>query len=125
MDNIEQEVRQFDLGAILNISTCRVFTNMDDVYDVLSYLMGEEVYTHQIPIVADEARPYVLALYPELNGVGVNTVINNYDDAKAFVDEQKQIFGETLPLIPMPKNNNCSYEGLRSRIVEKVKIKDN
>ena len=34
----------FDLGAILNITTGRLFTNMDDVYDVLNYLIGNSFF---------------------------------------------------------------------------------
>ena len=50
MENQEMQ-RDFDLGAILNITTSRLFTNMDDVYEVLDYLTGDSIYTHQIPRV--------------------------------------------------------------------------
>ncbi len=105
MENKEtvKQTKEFDLGAILNISTSRLFTNMDDVYDVLNYLTGDEIYSHQIPRVMKTAKSYVLSLYPELEGIGVDVAISSFEDAKAFVDEQKKTFGEKLPLSPMSK----------------------
>jgi hypothetical protein len=99
----------FDLGAILNITTCRLLTNMDDIYEVLNYLTGDSIYTHQIPRVIKVARSYVLSLYPELNGIDNDVVINSFEDAKIFIDEQKQVFGEKLPLMPMSKADGYSY----------------
>lgn len=101
--------REFDLGAILNITTGRLFTNMDDVYEVLNYLIGDSIYTHQIPRAASAAQAYVLSLHPELKGIGDDAVITSLEDAKAFVDEQKKVFGEKLPLSPMSKTDGYSY----------------
>jgi len=106
---IEKNSKQFDLGAILNITTSRLFTSMDDVYEVLNYLTGDSIFTHQIPRVMDAAKPYVLSLHPELEGVGVDVVINSFEDAKAFVDEQKKIYGDKLSLTPMSKTDGYSH----------------
>src|SRR5574344_113500 len=97
--------RFFDLGAILNITTARLYTNMNDIYDVLNYLTGDNLFTHQIPRVMEYAQDYVLALYPELKGVGVDTPITNIDEATSFVDMQKKKFGDKLPLTPMTKES--------------------
>ena len=105
---IEKKSKQFDLGAILNITTGRLFTNMDDVYDVLNYLIGNSFFIHQMPRIMDAAKPYILSLHPELEGVGVDVVINSFEDAKAFVDEQKKIYGDKLPLKPMSKTDGYS-----------------
>ena len=101
--------KEFDLGAILNITTKRLFTSMEDVYEVLNYLTGDSIYTHQLPRVMPLAKAYVLSLYPELTGVGDTVEINSFDDAKAFIKEQKKVFGNKLPLSPMEKNDGYSY----------------
>jgi len=106
---IEKNSKQFDLGAILNITTSRLFTNMDDVYEVLNYLTGDSLFTHQLPRVMETAKPYVLSLYPQLEGVGVDVVINSFEEAKAFIDEQKKIYGDKLPLTPMSKIDDYSH----------------
>lgn len=106
---IEKNSKQFDLGAILNITTGILFTSMGDVYEVLNYLTGDSIFIHQIPRVMDAAKPYVLSLHPELEGVGVGVAINSFEDAKAFVDEQKKIYGNKLSLTPMSKTDGYSH----------------
>lgn len=101
--------KEFDLGSILNITTKRLFTSMEDVYEVLNYLTGDSIYTHQLPRVMPIAKTYVLSLYPELTGVGDTVEINSFDDAKAFINEQKKVFGNKLPLSPMGKTDEYSY----------------
>ena len=108
MNNPELQ-KDFDLGAVLNITTGRLFTRMDDVYNVLNYLTGDSIFTHQIPRVMEIAKPYVLSLHPELKGVGDDVEIHNFEEAMAFVDEQKKIFGEKLSLKPMSKDDGYSY----------------
>ena len=82
---------------------------MDDVYEILNYLTGDSIFTHQIPRVMNAVKPYVLSLHPELKGVGVDVVINSFEDAKTFVDEQKKIYGDILSLTPMSKTDGYSY----------------
>lgn len=117
---IEKNSKQFDLGAILNITTGILFTSMDDVYEVLNYLTGDSIFTHQIPRVMDVAKPYVLSLHPELEGVGVDVAINSFEDAKAFVDEQKKIYGNKLSLTSMSKTDGYSHA---DPIEEAIEIK--
>lgn len=101
--------KEFDLGVILNITTMRLFTNMEDVYEILNYLTGDNIYTHQIPRVMSIAKTYILSLYPELTGVGNTVEINSFDDAKVFINEQKKVFGNKLSLSPMEKTDGYSY----------------
>lgn len=106
MDNIDESLhKEFDLGAILNITSGRLFTNMDDIHEVLEYLTGNDMYKHMIPESAALAKAYCLLLHPELQGVGKDVKIKNQKDADKFVAEQKKIFGETLPLTPIGKTN--------------------
>lgn len=109
MKNIGNESKEFDLGAILSITAGRLFTDMDDYYDILSYLIGEKVSTLSILSDGDVAKKYILSLYPELEGIGVGVVINSYKDVEKFVGEQKKIYGDKLSLTPMPRINDDSY----------------
>lgn len=101
--------KEFDLGAILNITTKRLFTSMEDVYEVLNYLTGDSICSHQIPRVMPIAKTYILSLHPELTGVGDTVEINSFDDAKAFINKQKKVFGNKLLLSPMGKTDGYSY----------------
>lgn len=117
--------KEFNLGAILNITTNRLFTNLEDVYEVLNYLTGDSVYTHQIPRVMPIAKAYILSLYPELTGVGDTVEINSFDDAKAFISEQKKVFGNKLPLSPMGKTDGYSHVDPIEEAVDIISEKTN
>ena len=109
MNNEEEKLqREFDLGAVLNITSGRLFTKMDDIYDVLDYLTGSKLFTHMLPEAGALAKSYVLLLHPELQGVGADVVINSQEDADKFVAEQKKIFGETMVLSPIGKSKEIS-----------------
>ena len=99
----ENNERTFDLGSVLTVTTGRLFTEMDNVYDILNYLSNDNIFTHQIPRVMKTAQPYVLARYPQLEGVGQDVVINGWEDAKTFLDSQKAVLGDSFALSPMPK----------------------
>ncbi len=99
----ENNERNFDLGTVLTVTTGRLFTDMDNLYDVLNYLSNDEIYTHQIPRVIRTAGAYVLQKYPQLDGVGKDVVINNEQDVKTFLDRQKDVYGDSFGLSPMPE----------------------
>lgn len=95
--------REFDLGAVLNITTGRLFTNMGDVEEVCTFLARKAKDNMSSLLDQGVMRDYILSVYPELTGVGTDVVIKDFDDAKAYVDSQKKAFGERLPLTPMSK----------------------
>ena len=99
----ENNERTFDLGSVLTVTTGRLFTEMDNVYDILNYLSNDNIFTHQIPRVMKAAQPYVLARYPQLEGVGQDVVINGWEDVKTFLDSQKAVLGDSFALSPMPR----------------------
>ena len=105
MNNEETVQREFDLGAVLNITSGRLFTNMDDIYDMLEFITGSKLYTQMLPEASVLAKAYVLLFHPELQGVGLDAVINNQEDADNFVKEQKKKFGDTITLSPIGKTN--------------------
>ena len=97
----ENNERNFDLGTVLTITSGRLFTSMDNVYDILNYLSNDKIYTHQIPRVMKIAQSHVLGRYPQLDGVGKDAVINSEQDVKTFIDEQKGIYVDSFGLSPM------------------------
>lgn len=100
--------RSFDLGTILSITSKRVFTDERNIYDILEFLFGNEVYSHQMPRVMNITSTYILSFYPGLKGIGKKEIINDWQDVKAFITKQKETFGDNLVLSPMPKEL-CEY----------------
>lgn len=67
-------MKQFHLGDILSITTDRLVSNrhMDGIYDILSYMTDDNLFTHQLPRASDECKPALLEQHPQLADVGVS-----------------------------------------------------
>ena len=116
-----------DIAYVISYLTTETDVAMKYIEDgkVLNYLTGDSVYTHQIPRVMPIAKSYILSLYPELTGVGDTVEINSFDDAKAFISEQKKVFGNKLPLSPMGKTDGYSHVDPIEEAVDMISEKTN
>lgn len=58
----------FDLADVLTVTTGIIIppSGMEAVYRVLSFLVGYDIYTHQIPEALRVVRPWILERYPHL-----------------------------------------------------------
>jgi len=88
--------RSFHIGDVLSITTGRLVSNRHagGVCDILNYMTGDNLFTHQLPGAADECRPVLLKNFPQLAHVDAScvTVFN----LQAWLTEQVALFGETL-----------------------------
>lgn len=99
----ENNEKAFDLGVVLSVATGRLFVEMDYLYDFFNYLTGDIIFIHQVPRLMKLVQPYVLGRFPQLSGVGLEVAINDFDEAKAYVESIKPVFGETLSISPLPE----------------------
>lgn len=97
------DVREFHLGDILTITHDRLLApdGMEGIYDILEFLTGESLYTHQLPRVADECRPWLLEQFPELDDVEIPEFENDAH-AKLWRSRQIQQYGKTFLVAEMP-----------------------
>ena len=93
------ETKDFHIGDILSITTGKLVSprHMKGVYDILDWMTGESLFTHQLPRVGREAKPILLAMHPQLARVDENAEINpgNID---AWLASRVAEFGEVLPV---------------------------
>ncbi len=108
MENQEME-KNFDLGTVLSLTTSRMFSELDKIQEALEYVTGGSIWTHQIPRALGQVAPYILSIYPQLEGIGMDEPINSKEEAIAFVNSQKEIFGDSLPLSPMSKTDGYDH----------------
>ena len=88
----------FDLGTVLSITTSVLLTNIDNVYKILDYMTGDELFTHQLPRVSDEMKPVIFEQYPQLKEVDASKVTSlNW---KEFLDKQTEKYGNSFPITP-------------------------
>ncbi|WP_158814664.1 hypothetical protein [Methylocapsa sp. S129] len=62
---------QFDIAIVLSITGDGLVSRegIKGLQNALSYMAGEDIYTHQVRRVMDEGRPAILAKYPLLANV--------------------------------------------------------
>lgn len=57
--------RTFGLGAILTVTTdVFLVADIGDIYQLLNYMTGDNLFTHQLPRAAGECKPALLAQHP-------------------------------------------------------------
>jgi hypothetical protein len=60
------ETKIFATADVLSTITGRLIGKIDGVYEVLSWMTGESVFTHQLPRIGREATPVLVAAHPQL-----------------------------------------------------------
>jgi hypothetical protein len=98
-------MREFHLGDILSVTTGRLVSprHIDGVYDILNYMTGENLYTHQLPRATEACAGPLLAQHPDLADARIPE--GGFGDDKANVEawlaDQVRRFGETRSIAPL------------------------
>ena len=72
---IEQNTKRFPLRVVLTVTTDRLLTErkserdngIGDLYEILNWLTGDNLFTHQLPRAGETCKPWLLSLFPELS----------------------------------------------------------
>ncbi|MFA4941656.1 MAG: hypothetical protein WC582_03630 [Patescibacteria group bacterium] len=100
--------KKFHLGDILSITTGKLVSpkGMDGIYDILNYMSGDTLFTHQLPRVSEECKPKILEQHPQLNDIDASPV--NSETYKQWLAEQVAKYGEYLEIQPLPSGSHES-----------------
>ena len=62
------QTKKFHLGDVLSITTGRLVSprHIDGVYDILNFMTGDNLFTHQLPRASEECKPYLIEQFPQL-----------------------------------------------------------
>jgi hypothetical protein len=96
----------FPLGDVLSITTGKLLSesHVGGIYEILNYMTGESLYTHQLPRAAEVCKPVLLARFPSLEGEDPD--INGEDEFNAYLSEAKARLGNSFPV---PVLNKTDY----------------
>ena len=64
-------------------------------------MIGEPVFTHQIPRAIHECRPHLLAQHPQLAAVEVPDEFADAEEVHAWLSQQEAIYGAMLDIEPL------------------------
>jgi hypothetical protein len=97
------DTKLFPLADILTVTTGRLLSrrHMDGLYDLLGFMTGDSLYTHQLPRAADACGPELLAQHPQLTGVAPAEDID-VPEVMAWLANAEHEYGEQLPVSPLP-----------------------
>ena len=103
------ETKAFPTGDVLSAVTGYLVSRngIGAVYEVLNYMTGESLYTHQLPRVGKEATPVVLALHPELAAACEEAEQVNRDNWQQWLATWEARYGAT---ITVPKMTHAEHE---------------
>ena len=93
--------KTFSLGEVLSCTTGRLLTQtFSRVHELIEYLAGVPVFTHQLGRVNDELRPHLLSQFPHLADVTASEV--TADNFAQWITAQTEIYGDTFEVSPLP-----------------------
>jgi hypothetical protein len=112
--------KAFHLGDILTITTgCLVSPrHIEGVYDILNWMTGDNLFTHQLPRASRECEGPLLAQHPDLAAVAVPEEFGDGSEgsAKRAVDawlaEQVAVYGETREVAPLHEDDHTRIDPL-------------
>ena len=117
----ERKTKAFPTGAVISVLTGYLVSenHMRGIYEVLNWMTGESVFTHQIPRISDQARPVILALHPDMQPVMDECKNVNGDNWKQWLQTWKDRYGDE---ITVPLMNIAEHERIDpiSELAEKV-----
>lgn len=93
--------RHFHIGDVLSITTGKLVSprHISGVYDILNYMTGDSLFTHQLPRAWRECQEPLMAQHPQLRDVDDSGV--NETTWRGWLDKQVATFGEMLPVEPL------------------------
>lgn len=97
------DVKPFHIGDILSITTGRMVSprHMEGIYDILNYMTGDNLFTHQLRRAADACKPALLEQHPILVEWGERLVFEL--DKSVYKDVPKK-----FDLLPFALEIGCS-----------------
>lgn len=60
------ETKTFGIGAILSVTGESMVCDIGDIYEILGWLTGEDLMTHQLPRAARESEDFLREQFPDL-----------------------------------------------------------
>lgn len=113
------ETKLFPTCDVMSTITGHLVGGIHGIYEVLEWMTGESVYTHQIPRIAREARPVVLAMHPHLAGAIEEAEQVNSDTWRYWLQTWQDRYGLE---IAVPKFTADTHERIDplSELAEKV-----
>jgi hypothetical protein len=78
------ETREFTTGAVISAATGKMCCDLDELYDILGWLVGESLMTHQLPGAATAVEGDLKRQHPWIAELDTDSV--NRENVRAWYD---------------------------------------
>lgn len=97
------ETRNFHISDILSITDGALVStrHMEGVYDILGFMTGRQLWTHQLPAAAEEVVEDLRLQHPDLAEVEVPGWVEDEESCNRFLESLYDTYGETRPVRAM------------------------
>src|SRR5947209_5294054 len=96
--------KTFELATVLTVTTGRLLTDMGKLYDILNFMTGDDLMTHQLPRASNVCAPELLRQFPKLTSVEVPEHFDATDLKKSVDDwlaKLKPTYGNEFTVQPV------------------------
>ncbi|MER9814246.1 hypothetical protein [Mesorhizobium sp. M0129] len=111
--------KAFPTCDVLSTITGTLMSEIGGVYEVLNFMTGESVFTHQIPRISREATPVVLKLHPELEATISEADQVTPENYMTWLATWEERYGKTITVPQMTIGEHERIDPL-SELAEKV-----
>lgn len=113
------DARLFHLGDVLSITDGRLLSPrlMDGVYDILNFMTGDNLFTHQLPRASRECRPFLIQQHPHLASIEIGEVTS--ENFKDVLERLCAEYGEQVMVNKLPEHAHEFIDPM-SELAEKV-----
>ena len=110
------DTKTFHLGDILSVTTSRLVSprHIDGVYDILNWMTGDNLMTHQLPRACGECEGPLLTQHPDLAAIVTPETFGDDPEqgVARWLAEQVAIYGETREVAPLAAEDHTVIDPL-------------
>lgn len=93
---------KFAIETILSISHSKLLTEIGNVYEILNYMLDDNLFTHQLPRASRFCEKFIRAQYPQLDDWDFFNEQVSTENYKEYIEKAKAIFGNELEIEKVP-----------------------
>lgn len=94
----------FETGQVLTVTTGKLLCDVGKLYEILNFMTGDDLFTHQLGRAAMECKPGVLRQHPQLSAITGEDITS--ENALQWLDEKKAELGDGFDLEPLGENEH-------------------
>lgn len=97
--------RTFPLGDVLTVTTGVLLAErgIAAVYELLDYMTGNSLMTHQLPRAGRECAPWLVAQHPWLADIPEPKGLDSLEDCRAWLEPLADRYGAEVVVQPVPE----------------------